>query len=123
MLANTCQEAAQRVRGLELGQVFNPKPLRRNMGVAVLLWVAIVVFAVGWPAAMGIWCQRMLAFSDQAWPRNTHLVLPAFEKGPVKVASGGELDIVVTAYTREKVVPEMMQVRYHTRTAPAAVPI
>ena len=114
MLANTCQEAAQRVRGLELTQVFNPKPLRRKLSLAALLWVAILVFAVGWPAAMSIYCQRVLAFSDQAWPRNTHLVLPAFEKGPVKVASGGDVDIVVTAYTREKVVPETMEVRYRT---------
>ena len=118
MLAHTCREATQRIEGLELARVFNPRPLRRSLIAAVLLLAGIVAFAVALPDALDIWAHRALAMSDQVWPRKTKLAVPAFENGPVKVASGGEIEVIATADTRMPLVPETVQIRYRVQNGP-----
>ena len=56
--------------------------------------------------------------SNQVWPRKTKLAVPAFENGPVKVASGGELEVIATADTRMPLVPDTVQIRYRVQNGP-----
>lgn len=66
------------------------------------------------PAAMGVWARRTLSLTDELWPRRTRLSVPDFENGPVKVASGGDLEVLVRADRNMPLVPETVNVRYWT---------
>ncbi len=114
MLAHTCSEAGRRLAGVELRRVFNFAPLRRSLLAAAALACAAAALAVAAPEALGVWARRSLSLSDELWPRRTHLAVPDFEKGPVKVASGGDFEVLVRADRKMPLVPETVDVRYRT---------
>ena len=114
MLAHTCREAARRIEGVELARVFNPAPLRRSCSRPCCCWRR------SWPLPSPCptpWAsgrgglghvRRGLAAKDATGR-------PGFENGPVKVASGGELEVIATADTHMPLVPETVQIRYRVR--------
>jgi hypothetical protein len=112
MLARTCREAAERVGGVELRRVFNPLPLCLSAGSALLLAVAIAVFAVFLPDVLGTWARRSLLLADELWPRNTRLEIDGFKNGLEKVAKGGDLTIFVKADTQFPKIPQKVEIRY-----------
>jgi hypothetical protein len=117
MLARTCREAAERVAGLELPEVFNPLPLRRKMAAAVFLVITVVSFALALPEAFGLWARRNLAMDNELWPRKIALATDdsVFKDGVARVAKGSDLDVVVKAVrgdTDEPVVPPTVEIRY-----------
>jgi len=116
MLAQTCREASQRIDEVRLGEVFNPVPLRRSIGAALLLAVSIFVFVLASPGAFGIWAQRTLLFSNELWPRKTHLTVEQglFKDGVAKVARGDDFLLVAKADTSWPVVPKVVHVRFRT---------
>ncbi len=113
MLDRTCREAAGRIGGVHLREVFNPAPLRRQLALAAAVSASVIAFAVFQPAAFGIWAQRSLALSPELWPRYSRLLVDGFdEEGRVKVARGSEFDLVAKADTSWPVVPQLVEVRY-----------
>jgi hypothetical protein len=126
MLAHTCAETARRVEGLELAAVFNFAPLRRMLAAALVLAAAIVVFAITRTSAMELWARRTFALSEEIWPRKTQLTvwrwrhgaggaeLVKFTSGPVKVAGGADLEVVVRADTAAHLAPDRVEVRYRS---------
>jgi hypothetical protein len=100
MFERTCEEAEERVKEVRIGEVFNLVPLRRAISAAVLMLLSIVLFAVVTPRSFGIWAGRMLALSEELWPRECKLVVPeeeGFVNGVRKVARGEDVEIVVRA--------------------------
>ena len=113
MLRQTCREAAGRLAGVRVREVFNPVPLRRQVAFAVGLSISIAAFTALQPAVVGIWAQRSLALSPMLWPRATRLVVEGFdEHGRVKVARGSEFELVAKADTSWPAVPQVVEVRY-----------
>ncbi len=114
MLAQTCREAAERIGRIDLGQVFNRRPLCRHGGAAALLSISVVVFAVLFWTEFAVWARRMLAMSDVPWPRNTRLEVMGFANHLRKVARGADFEVVVRADARMPRVPETVEIRYQT---------
>jgi hypothetical protein len=114
MLAHTCREAANRIGEIELRKVFNPRPLWLHCSAATLLSISVVFFAALFPPAFGVWASRVLAMSNNLWPRNTHLQVVGFDNGTKKVARGSDLEVVVRADTDMPCVPEVVEIRYRT---------
>lgn len=114
MLAHTCHEAESRVAPLRLREVFNPGPLRRSAAAAVLLVASVGAWAASYPAAFGIWTDRMLGFSDQLWPRRTVLSVVGFD-GPVKVGRGADREVIARVdLEKSQFVPQAVYVRGRT---------
>ena len=114
MLAHTCREAERRVGVVRIARVFNPSPLVRSVTAAVVLAASIALFAVILPDAFGIWARRALGFSDQLWPRRTHLTVDGFDDGYVKVARGADREVVAKADLNWELVPDVVHIRYRT---------
>jgi hypothetical protein len=114
MLAETCRAAADRIRHVELSKVFNPRPLWLHCSAATLLTISVALFAVLFSTEFGVWAKRLLAMSDDPWPRSTLLDVVGFDNGVRKVARGSDVEVVVTADTRMPRVPEVVEVRYRT---------
>lgn len=114
MLAKTCAEAEERVKQISVGQVFDFGPLRRMIAGAVILSLAIGLFAVTQPEAFGVWARRSLAMSNELWPRFTRLSIEGFKDGTAKVARGADLEIIARADMRMPVVPQVVHVHYRT---------
>lgn len=115
MLAQTCREASARVEEINLRKVFNPRPLWLHCGAATLLTISVVMFAVLFYGAFGVWANRVLALSSDLWPRNTDIVVDGFsDDGVRKVARGSDVEIVAKADTRMPRVPEIVEIRYRT---------
>lgn len=111
MLAHTSEQARRCAGGVDLDQMFDPAPRRRDVGIAGSVLLSLLILAVLWPSAYGMWGRRMVAFSSVPWPRDTRLVIEGFENGVAKVARGGDLDVVVLADT-SGAVPRTVQLRY-----------
>lgn len=116
MLARVQREALVRAAGVDLGEVFNPRPLIRRITLAVALVAAFVVFAVAAPSALGTWARRSLLLSDEWWPRKTHLLVEGFDgQGRVKIARGSDWLLAVKADAALGCdIPEIVEVRYRT---------
>jgi hypothetical protein len=115
MLAHTCRQAVERIEDVRLRKVFNPGPLRRSTSGAAITAASIVVWASLFPGAMITWAQRNLLFSDELWPRSTHLVVEdGFAGGVAKVARGADFTVIARADTRWPSIPQLVEVRYRT---------
>ena len=121
MLARTCREAASRIGGVRVGEVFNFGPLARGAGGAVLFIISVVLFAVLFPDALGLWAQRNLAFGSEPWPRQSRFVEivairdheeKPFTDGVLKVARGSEVTILARADTQAPRIPRSVEIRY-----------
>ena len=119
MLARTCAEASQRIDGLPLSAVLNPRPLRRRAISAAMLATLIATFGVAMPEEMSVWGRRGLLLSQEPWPRRTHLSVDGFPGGVAKVARGSDLELVARVDTRlSKLIPAVVQVRYRVEGGP-----
>lgn len=122
MLARTCREAAQRVEGLRLGDVFDFGPLKRSLLAACLLAISVVMMAGMFPELLGVWARRSLLLADELYPRRTYLEVLGFDPPEQmrKVARGADLEVLARAYARHPqsgkplVIPERVEVRYRT---------
>ncbi len=113
LLSRTFDEAVGPLGEVRLPKVFNPRPLRTALGAAAVLSVSIAVFGLLQSAAMEIWVQRSLLFSDQPWPRATRLVVEGFETtNSIKVLRGTDYTVVALADRDMPEVPERVYVEY-----------
>ena len=115
MLGQTCREATDRLTGLHVNEVFNRAPLRRQAALAVVLMASVVLYATMEPAGFGVWARRSLALSPELWPRYSRLLVEGFDaQGQVKVARGGEFELLVKADTSWPLVPQTVEIHHQT---------
>lgn len=116
MLAHTHRDALARAGSIELSDVFNVAPLARRISLAIALAASVAVFALAAFDAMSVWARRSLLFSDELWPRKTHLAIDGFDaSGHIKIARGSDWPLVVKADAAlGRAIPEIVEVRYST---------
>ncbi len=114
MFAHTAEQAAQRARGVELGEVFDRRPLWRAVVAAVVLAGSIVGLAVASPSTFEFGVERLTGATDQQWPRQTRLVVPGFENGEKVVAKGDDVDVLVQADLSMPRVPDTVHIRFRS---------
>ncbi len=105
MLQRTLTDVAHTARQLDLGSVFNHRPLRRAAIVAVGLVASILGLMVVDSSAMERWVAGYLSLRDGYWPRETNLVLKVivqpgdrvreFVDGRYRHPKGGDLSLVI----------------------------
>jgi hypothetical protein len=113
MLAHTRDMAQHRAADVDLGQVFDIRPLGHAVVAGIFLTGSIVVFALTQPQAFGTWTRRNLLLSDELWPRRTELLVEGFQDGVARIARGSDFTVLARA-NMAKVVPSVVQVRYRT---------
>ena len=124
MLRHTIVEAARTASGLDLGSVFDRKPLRRAVITASVLVASIFGLAVTNGAAMERWVAGYLGLRDGYWPRETELIVKVivqpgdrmreFVDGRYKHPKGSDLSLQIEVAQGKKA-PE--QVRLDARLA------
>jgi len=124
MLRHTIVEAARTASGLDLGSVFDRKPLRRAIVTASVLVASIFGLAVTNSAAMERWVAGYLGLRNGYWPRETELIVKVivqpgdrvreFTDGRYKHPKGSDLSIQIEVVPGKKA-PE--QVRLDARLA------
>ena len=80
--------------------------------------------------ALDIWARRTLALSDEIWPRKTQLTAMPWagsscwlQSGPVKVASGADLEVIVRGRHRQaRWLPDRVEIRYRGEDGAAIAP-
>ncbi|MEX0717086.1 MAG: hypothetical protein WD066_10875 [Planctomycetaceae bacterium] len=73
MLDRTVRQAADEARGIDVGAVFERRPLRRALIAAVVLVVGIGAFAATNAHAMNRWWRAYFALHEEYWERSYHL--------------------------------------------------
>ena len=105
MLRQTIIEAARTASRLDLGGVFDKKPIRRAILMASVLVASILGLAVTNTAAMERWIAGYLTLQNGYWPRETELIVRVvaqpgdrirdFTNGHYKHAKGTDLTLQV----------------------------
>lgn len=115
MLDDVCRAVAEPTEPVRLRRVFNFWPLRRKVAMAVVLAASAVAFIRLLPVEAAVWARRTLLLSEELWPRRTWLEVEGFDKGVVKIARGGDLDVSARVdLGRSLLVPQTVEVRYQT---------
>lgn len=124
MLRHTIVEAAQTASVLDLGSVFDRKPLRRAIVTATVLVASILGLAVTNGAAMERWVAAYLNLRDGYWPRETELIVKVivqpgdrvreFSNGSYKHPKGSDLSLQIEVAPGRKA-PD--QIRFDARLA------
>lgn len=134
MLAHTGEEAATEIKHVRLGEIFDFRPLLRNVLGAAFVIVTIVAFYAVNANAFETWVNRMLLIKNDPWPRAARIEvvgveilgdeddlarmrevpLIRFEGDTLKVAKGSNLRLKVRADLGAKRVPEFCTVIYQT---------
>lgn len=105
MLQKTLADVAQVIKRLDLGSVFDSRPLRRAAMIAVGLVASVLGLMVVDSAAMERWVAGYLGLRDGYWPRETELVvkvvvqpgdqLREFVDGRYRHPKGGDLALQI----------------------------
>ncbi len=113
LLAETRREAATKLQSAALDRLFDPRPRRRAVAGALLAAVCTAAFALNFPDLFRLGVDRLLARSDEPWPRRTSLSIDGFVRGERVVAEGSDVELTVRADT-SKHVPREVYLRYRS---------
>lgn len=121
MLQRTIDEVREASTHLDLGSVFDKRPLLRAGISASCLMVSVVAFAVCFGDVFGLWFRRNVLLADEAWRRETAMQLVVlaepgertveFKERVYKHPRGSDLTLQATVL-KDKKVPEQVQLRY-----------
>lgn len=75
MLQRTVDDVTQVTQQLDVGEVFDKRPLKRAITGAAILFVSIIGFSVAMPEAMGYWWSAYISLEDEYWDRRTEIVV------------------------------------------------
>ena len=103
MLASASSEARRRLADLRFDQLFDVRPRRTAIALAMLLTVSVAGFAAARPDLFRFGVERLLGRTNELWPRYTHLTVDGFTNGERVVARGTDLDLIVRADTTKQV--------------------
>ncbi len=134
MLDRVHQSVSSAVSSVVPSELFNWQPIW-GCGMAAVLGIVFTgIAAVGMPDWMRLWTQRLLALSDEPWPRRARLradgiqlqqptfsgqlsaqrVLIPFVDGLVRVPNGSAAMLHIAADTQAKQVPEVCTLFYRS---------
>jgi hypothetical protein len=118
MLERAADEAAELAQKLELGEVFNLRPLIRAMALAAVLLVLIGAFGLASSEVFSTWFRRSVLLADQFYRRDTDLSIyvladpgervMTFKDGLYRHPRGGDLTFVAEVPEGKKV-PDRVQ--------------
>jgi hypothetical protein len=121
MLARTIEEVREASSHLDLGTVFDKRPLMRAGISASCLAVSVLAFAICFSDVFGLWFRRNVLLANESWKRETavQLVVLAepgeraieFKDGVYKHPRGSDLTLQASVLPSMKV-PEQVQLRY-----------
>ncbi len=121
MLARTIEEVREASSHLDLGTVFDKRPLMRAGISASCLAVSVLAFAICFSDVFGLWFRRNVLLANESWKRETavQLVVLAepgervieFKDGVYKHPRGSDLTLQASVLPAMKV-PEQVQLRY-----------
>lgn len=121
MLQRTVDEVVRATRTLDLGEVFERRPLRRAVVLATVLVASIGGFAFANSAAFNRWKDGYLELQDEYWTREYGLVVRVvaqpgdvvkeFQDFEYKHPRGGDLTLLIEVAEGKKV-PERVQIHY-----------
>ena len=121
MLQQTAREASELLRKLNLGEVFNSRPLLRAAGLALALLLSMGGFAWAGGEVFQTWYRRNLLFNNERYRRETELNLAVladpgerrmpFENGVYKHPRGADLNLLAEV-AEGKLVPREVNYRY-----------
>lgn len=115
MLSKARSEAVDRVRNIELDDVFNRRPLWSAMSVAILLVLSILVFGVMSRDVFATWTSRMYGLSDVPWPRRAQIEVLGLTNNQVKIARGSDFIVRVRAdASRDTPPPDVCTIHYRS---------
>ncbi|MBL9081033.1 MAG: hypothetical protein JNK76_04465 [Planctomycetales bacterium] len=113
MLAVTREEAGRRLADVRLHELFDARPRRIAVALALLLTTSIAGFAVARPDLLRFGVERLLGRTNELWPRYTHLTVDGFVDGERVVPRGADLDLIVRA-DAAKQVPSTVYLYYES---------
>lgn len=135
MLAQSFSQAQSGVGDVRLGRVFRYRPLFIAASLAVVVLLSVAAFALFSPRAFLLGAGRIYLLNSEPWPRRAQISVtgvelafppdasgqapPArllrFSDGPIKVAQGSNLTVIVEASAKPgKVVPDTCTISYRT---------
>ena len=115
MLSDTVEDAAERVRRVQLGRVFDYRPLVRKVVGALVAVSSIVLLGVFGGDVLGVGVSRLIGLSEDPWPRRARIEMVGFLDGVQKIAKGTDTVIRVRAdANRDDPPPELCSILYRT---------
>lgn len=121
MLERTVIEASEKLQQLDVGTVFDRRPLRRAVSAAGVLLVSLIAFAAMCPQAFARWRAGYLGLEETYWPREVELVatvlaqpgdrVKPFVDGEYKHPRGSDL-VLLFDVPEGKKVPERVELQY-----------
>ncbi len=121
MLARTIEEVREASTHLDLGTVFDKRPLVRAGISASCLVVSVLAFAICFSDVFGLWFRRNVLLANESWKRETAIQLVVlaepgervveFVDGIYKHPRGSDLTLQASVLPSMKV-PEQVQLRY-----------
>ena len=115
MLTQARVNAVDRVKHIELDDVFNPRPLWSAMSAAILMVLSILVFGVMARDAFATWTSRMYGLADDPWPRRAQIEVLGLTGNQVKIARGSNFVVRVRAdASRGTPPPEVCTIHYQS---------
>jgi hypothetical protein len=105
------------VQQIDVGQLFDYRPLWRRVAGAAVVLLSIVLFAIVASDAFGTWLQR-LALAEERWPRSTRLEVVGFERDDsgrrvATIARDDDFELTVRAdLSGEHTAPERVAIRF-----------
>lgn len=97
LIAATTQRALAALPELDLRQVLDLRPLRRELAWAAAAWASIGLLVATAPAFTRLYLERALLLTDGPWPRATRLTLAGFNEGKARIARGSDFLVKITA--------------------------
>ena len=97
LVRRTTAEAMAMLGELRPAAVFRRRRLAMHALAGAMAAATVVGLVAARPAVAGLWARRMLALTDEPWPRRVRLEVEGFPGGVRTVARGSDVDVVVHA--------------------------
>lgn len=121
MLERTMLDAVATLKQVDVGSVFDQRPLRRVTTAASVLMVSLIAFAAMCPQAFARWRAGYVGLQDTYWPRDVELIatvlaepgdrVKPFVDGEYKHPRGSDLILLFDVPAGKKV-PERVELQY-----------
>lgn len=127
MLERTMLDAVATLKQVDVGSVFDQRPLRRVMTAASVLLISLIAFAAMCPQAFARWRAGYVGLQDAYWPRDVELIATVlaqpgdidhsgdrekpFVEGEYKHPRGSDLVLLFDVPAGKKV-PERVDLQY-----------
>ena len=121
MIEQTVVEASEKLQQLDVGSVFDRRPLRRAISAASVLLVSLIAFAGTCPEAFARWRAGYLGLEETYWPREVELIatvlaqpgdrVKQFVEGEYKHPRGSDLVLLFDVPPNKKI-PERVELQY-----------